>query len=54
MIAVIFEVRPKPDKKQNYLDIAAALPAHPGTHRRIAIRDSNRARQGPFPIVLPE
>ena len=25
MIAVIFEVWPKPDKKQNYLDIAAAL-----------------------------
>jgi heme-degrading monooxygenase HmoA len=25
MIAVIFEVWPKPDKKQNYLDIASAL-----------------------------
>jgi len=25
MIAVIFEVWPKPDKKQNYFDIAAAL-----------------------------
>jgi heme-degrading monooxygenase HmoA len=25
MIAVIFEVRPKPDRRQEYLDIAAAL-----------------------------
>jgi heme-degrading monooxygenase HmoA len=28
MIAVIFEVRPKPEQRQTYLDIAAALRPH--------------------------
>ena len=54
MIAVIFEVWPKPDKKQNYLDIASALrPILEHIDGFISI-ERFRARQGPFPIVLPE
>ena len=55
MIAVIFEVWPKPDKKQNYLDIAAALrPILERIDGFISIeRFESRARQDPLALVFP-
>jgi heme-degrading monooxygenase HmoA len=57
MIAVIFEVWPKPDKKQNYLDIAAALrPILERIDGFISIErfeEPDRARQNPLTLVLP-
>ena len=54
MIAVIFEVWPKPDKKQNYLDLAAALrPILERIDGFISIERFESFRQDLVAVVLP-
>ena len=57
MIAVIFEVWPKPEHKQEYFDLAAELRPVLRNHRRLhlgrAVREPDREGQDPVAVVLP-
>ena len=57
MIAVIFEVWPKPGHKQQYLDLAAELrpllSTDRGLHFHRTFREPVRARQDALALVLP-
>ena len=57
MIAVIFEVWPKPELRQEYLDLAAELrpilETIDGFISDRTVREPDRERQDPVAVILP-